>query len=100
MIIETLHLVLSLSSIAISSLLVFKIKHLAQVFTANENLENIVITKATEVISSVYKENKKLRAEIKALHCTIKELDVEKALLNEKLVKITKQIDSFNKVFK
>lgn len=90
---EVLDLVFALSSFALTLVLIYKISCMSKVFVANENLETIVIKKATETIASVYKENKRLRSEIK-------ELSAENAVLNEKLVKITRQIDSFNKVFK
>lgn len=89
-----------LACISFCALTMYKVSLIKKVSSANDNLESIVITKATDAISSVYKENKKLQTEIRSLNCKIKELDIEKAVLTEKLEKITKQIDSFNRVFK
>jgi cell division protein FtsB len=92
--------VASLATISFSALTMYKVSLLRNVIHANDNLESMIVKKTTEAISSVYKENKKLREEIKQLNCDIKNLDIDKAILTEKLEKITKQIDSFNKVFK
>lgn len=97
---EIISIATSLATISISALTMYKVSLLRNIISVNDNLENVVVTKTTEAISSVYKENKKLREEIKNLNNEIKDLNADKAVLNEKLEKITKQIDSFSKVFK
>ena len=97
---EIIGLLGALGTICISILTMHKVSLLKNTIHVNDNLEKVVVTKTTEAISSVYKENKKLREEIKNLKNEISELNVDKAILNEKLEKITKQIDSFSKVFK
>jgi predicted transcriptional regulator len=82
-----------LACISFSALSIYKFHILENKIFSKEDIENMAINSLAKVFTSIHKENQVLKNENFALK---KETNV----LKEKLEKITKQIDSFNKVFK